>query len=199
VPDEVAGRQLGRGEFGDGLRNVPPPAVAPGAPGPAKPAEPAATRADFSLSKEEFKKVREAGEKAQGVVARAPLADKELRAQTGAAGVRAAEELMRLKDAKADDGRTRASGIRVAGAKTFYLVEGCWTDKDLNDKAEQVKVKFGSDAYLAVVEAAPAEFKAWIILGDKVSLMLPGGKCLVISDEGAEKLTKEEAKALFAK
>ena len=122
-----------------------------------------------------------------------------MRKQSGKESVDLAEELSKLKSAQTDGGARQAGGMRLIGAKTFYLVEGVWTDETVDDKAEKIKIKFGSDAYLAIIEAAPAEYKPWLMLGEKVTVMLPGGKCLVVGDEGGEKLAKDEAARLFEK
>ncbi len=162
---------------------------------------------DRSITREHFNRARGMGGKAPSKPADAAelspsvVADahRRMSKQSGKESVDFAQTLSELKSARTEGGRKLASGMRLIGAKTFYLVEGVWTDETVDDKAEKIEIKFGSDAYLAIIEAAPAEYKPWLMLGEKVMVMLPGGKCLVVGDEGSEKLAKDEAARLFEK
>jgi len=84
--------------------------------------------------------------------------------------------------------------IRVAG-KTFLLIDGAYVDTAFNEKMEVLQIKWGSDAYFAVLDAM-RELKDYLALGESVVVVI-NDKALIISAEGKEQMTADEIKAFF--
>ncbi|MDB4951058.1 MAG: Vault protein inter-alpha-trypsin domain protein [Gemmatimonadetes bacterium] len=68
-----------------------------------------------------------------------------------------------------------AAGVRRVGEKTFYLRGGVWTDADLRADAglPVTEVRFGSDAYFALLQRAP-RLARWFALGERVAVVMDG-------------------------
>jgi len=65
--------------------------------------------------------------------------------------------------------------IKTAGGKTFYLIEGVWTDSEFKTGATlpETAVKFGSDDYFALLEQKP-RLAAFFSLGERVVVVFEG-------------------------
>jgi Ca-activated chloride channel family protein len=83
---------------------------------------------------------------------------------------------------------------RVAD-KTFLLIDGAYVDTAFNEKMEVLQIKWGSDAYFAVLDAM-RELKDYLALGESVVVVI-NDKALIISAEGREQMTADEIKAFF--
>src|SRR5882762_6953397 len=81
---------------------------------------------------------------------------------------RSQQEVMRVD-------KDESTAIRIAGGKTFYLRDGVWTDADFKagTTLPQTVVKFGSDAYFALLKQKP-RLAAFFSLGEKVVVILDG-------------------------
>ena len=84
--------------------------------------------------------------------------------------------------------------VKHVGERTFVLVEGVWTDTNVKEGMETVKVKYGSAAYFKLLAAKP-EWKEIFLLGDKITFVV-GNQCVAIGDEGAEDLTADQITSL---
>ncbi|MFL5322314.1 MAG: VIT domain-containing protein [Myxococcaceae bacterium] len=83
--------------------------------------------------------------------------------------------------------------VRVASGKTFVYRNGVWTDSEaVSNPGTQLKIKFLSKAYFALLDAKP-ELKAALSLGDHVVVMIARGKSIAISDGGEEDAAKVSA------
>ncbi|HJR09416.1 MAG TPA: VIT and VWA domain-containing protein [Pyrinomonadaceae bacterium] len=99
---------------------------------------------------------------------------------TGAAAVkdskraREQQEQLRVLDGE-DEGFVAKSGMRKVADKTFYLLDGVWTDADFkaDTKLPETVLVFGSDAYFELLqrERKLAEFFA---LGERVVVVYKG-------------------------
>ena len=83
--------------------------------------------------------------------------------------------------------------VRVAAGRTFIYRSGGWVDSEaVSGVAKQIKVKYLSDAYFALLKARP-ELKAALALGDKVMVIVGAGKAVVIDptegETAADKVT----------
>ena len=112
------------------------------------------------------------------VFSNAPPAPKaEARVTTGAAAVaqskRAREQQEKMK-VDMDEG-IDSTAVKNAGGKTFYLVEGVWTDSELkaNSKLPETTLKFGSDEYFALLKQMP-KLGAYFSLGERVVVVFEG-------------------------
>jgi len=136
------------------------------------------------------------GHQAQSAEEQAGLDARSFRAESGQAAVQLAQQIAKLKGlANADNSGYQSS--RQAAGRAFYQVSGFWIDEKFDVPIQMTFVKWGSDAYFALV-TAHLELKSVFALGTRVILVTADGKALVISDtSGAEKLTEQEVKDLF--
>jgi len=83
---------------------------------------------------------------------------------------RAQQERLVLKDEE-----TRTDAVKRAAGKTFYLIEGVWTDSEF--KAEsglpETVLVFGSDEYFALLNQNP-KLGSYFALGERVVVVLDG-------------------------
>jgi Ca-activated chloride channel family protein len=113
-----------------------------------------------------------------GLVMNAPSASPapKVRMQTGAGAVRQSkvareqQEAERLKD---DD--TRKDAVRRVEGKTFYLINGVWTDSEFKAvlALPETTVVFGSDEYFALVKQNP-KLGGYFSLGERVVVVFEG-------------------------
>ncbi|HEV7475226.1 MAG TPA: VIT and VWA domain-containing protein [Pyrinomonadaceae bacterium] len=84
---------------------------------------------------------------------------------------RAQQEVLRV-DADKDE---KSTAIKTAGGKTFYLVDGVWTDSEIKPglKTPETVVKFSSDEYFALLKQKP-RLAAFFSLGEQVVVILDG-------------------------
>ena len=73
------------------------------------------------------------------------------------------------------DEDTRTDAVKRVGGKTFYLIEGVWTDSEF--KAEsglpETVLVFGSDEYFALLKQYP-KLGSYFSLGERVVIVLDG-------------------------
>lgn len=126
-----------------------------------------------------------------------------LREEKGKAGIRVAQKLARMKDARAnaeaeESGVGRAgSGVRTVGARTFLFKGGRWIDTAAEDAARELAtftIKYGSQAYFKVLAAHP-DLARCAALGKGVELIYRGKRVIIAQDAGTEQMTDEELKA----
>ncbi|HEY3450288.1 MAG TPA: VIT domain-containing protein [Myxococcales bacterium] len=84
--------------------------------------------------------------------------------------------------------------VRVAGDRTYVWRDGGWIDTQaLENAGKQLKVKYLSAAYFALLSARP-DLKAGLALGNRVVLVVAKGKTVVIApNEGEEAADKVNA------
>lgn len=114
-------------------------------------------------------------------------------ATTGKLGVDLAVEAESLRTSS----RVTATAVREANRRRLMEVGGVWIDDAFTAKTDAVVVKALSDAYFDILKAHP-EMKRVFQLGNYVVWVTPSGKALVIdANNGKDKLTDAEIKALF--
>lgn len=112
--------------------------------------------------------------------------------KSGREAVMASEAIAAYKGKDRPDQAGASSALtKMVRKKVFYRVEGVWTDQQYKPGTATVKIKYASDAYLALIEKAP-DLKDYLLLGEKVIVVLKNGKCLEIAEEGKETLTDAE-------
>ena len=110
------------------------------------------------------------------------------RDMASAASLRRAEAEMMVEMASADR--------RVVGGRTFEERDGVWTDVAVRDSLPVVRVRAYSDAYFALLRAAP-ELRA--IVAELPMVRIAGAELtLEIGDEGATTLSAARVKRLVA-
>ena len=132
----------------------------------------------------------------------ATLADARTKAyaarKSGREAVLASEAITEYKaKARPDQAGASSALTKMVRKKVFYRVEGVWTDRQYKPGTATVKIKYASDAYLALIEKAP-DLKDYLLLGEKVIVVLKNGKCLEIAEEGKETLTDAELADLLS-
>jgi len=120
------------------------------------------------------------------------------KADTGKDAVDIAEEVSRLK--RADNLSVGARGrqaVEERAGRRLAKYRGVWVDEAFKGAESLVKVKWGSEAYFALVRAHP-ELKEIFSLGQRLVLVTAEGKALVVDTEGgAEEMSDEAMKGLF--
>ncbi len=97
----------------------------------------------------------------------------------------------------APPGREAQALMRIAGDKTFYWVNGVWTDAAFKKEAKVTKIKAFSDAHIKLIEAWK-KFKDYSKLGESLIVQLPGG-AVQIGEQGSESLSAGELSGLLGK
>jgi hypothetical protein len=69
----------------------------------------------------------------------------------------------------------RTEAVRRVAGKTFYLVNGVWTDSEFKAEAKlpETAVKFGSEEYFALVKQH-SQLGTYFALGDQVLVVFDG-------------------------
>ena len=82
---------------------------------------------------------------------------------------RAQQEVAKLKD------ETRSDAVQRLGGKTFYLIEGVWTDSEFKTESNlaETAVTFGSEEYFALLKKYP-KLANYLSLGDRVVVVFEG-------------------------
>ena len=83
---------------------------------------------------------------------------------------RAQQEVNRVKD---DD--TRTDAVQRVGGKTFYLINGVWTDSEFKAESRlpETALTFGSDEYFALLKQNP-KLGSYFSLGERVVVVFEG-------------------------
>jgi Ca-activated chloride channel homolog len=133
------------------------------------------------------------GRGAGGAMAPAPAAPPadSLATAEGKAGVAVSRATKKMKEQ--ERGPSASDPVRVAAGRTFIFRDGGWIDSEsLTSPGKQLKVKFLSKAYFALLQAQP-ELKEALALGDRVVIRVAKGKSLIIGPEGEEDAAKVQA------
>jgi Ca-activated chloride channel family protein len=96
-------------------------------------------------------------------------------ADTGAAAVQQSKRVREQQEAQKLKDDTRTDAVRRVAGKTFYLIDGVWTDSEF--KAEtalpETALTFGSDEYFAVLKQNP-KLASFFSLGERVVVVFEG-------------------------
>jgi len=97
-------------------------------------------------------------------------------ADTGAAAVRQSKELRIQQEADSiQRDNTRKDAVRRVEGKTFYLIEGVWTDSEFKTEARlpETTLTFGSDEYFALLKQYP-KLASYFSLAERVVVVFEG-------------------------
>ncbi|MBL8933026.1 MAG: trypsin, partial [Archangium sp.] len=136
-------------------------------------------------------------EKSKGNFAMKPAPEpaKALESVDGTTGIAVAKKVRSMKDEMVAN--KESEPVRVASGRTFLFRMGGWIDSEaVNGTPKQLKVKYLSDAYFAILKAKP-ELKAALSLGNRVVIVVGKDKSLVIAPEDGE--TKADKVSDFLK
>ncbi len=113
----------------------------------------------------------------------------------GKDGIAVSKALRKMKEQ--NEGERVDEPVRSASGRTFIFRNGGWIDSDAQSgTAKQLKVKYLSDAYFALLKARP-DLKAALALSDRLVIVIGKDKSVVI-DPGAGE-TKVDAVTAFLK
>lgn len=96
---------------------------------------------------------------------------------TGAVAVQQSKRARAMKESakldEADD--IRKDAVRRLGDKTFYLIDGVWTDSEFKAEAKlpETVLTFGSDEYFALLKQQP-KLGSYFALGERVVVVFGG-------------------------
>ena len=119
-------------------------------------------------------------------------------ADTGKTAVDIAQAIQRLRQAENLGRDSRAARkVEQRGGRPFINYRGVWVDDRFQGTERLTKVKWGSEAYFRLAREKQ-ELREILSLGERVVLVTAPGKAVAIDpDEGVEKLSDDEFKALF--
>jgi Ca-activated chloride channel family protein len=112
----------------------------------------------------------------------------------GKAAVGFAKYLGDLKNA--DRSGETVAAVRKVGAVRFHAYRGLWVDERFTPETAVTAVKFGSDAYFALLDKHPALTDTFR-LGTALIVVTAPGKAVMVSAAGEEKLTDARITDLF--
>ena len=94
---------------------------------------------------------------------------------TGAAAVQQSKRAREQMDAEKLKDETRQDAVQRVGGKTFYLIDGVWTDSEFKAEAKlpETVLTFGSDDYFAVLKQNP-KLANYFALGERVVVVFEG-------------------------
>ncbi len=140
-----------------------------------------------------FAEAKKARPSAEPAVAASPPA-KALSTSDGADAIAMSRHVRKMKE---EEAAARVDEpVRVASGRTFIYRAGGWVDSEAGGAAKQLKVKYLSDAYFALLKARP-ELKAVFALSDRLVIVVAPGKTVVIAPSEGE--TKADAISAFLK
>ncbi len=122
------------------------------------------------------------------------------RAQTGAAAVNLSRFVARLKSAGISAARegtpqSPAAGVRAIAGKVFYRRGDAWVDSKYRAGMKTLSIRWGSDAYFRLIELRPG-LKPWLMLGNKVVIVLAPDLALQIGEKGLEHLSAGDVRKI---
>ena len=94
---------------------------------------------------------------------------------TGADAVQLSKTAREQQDAERLKDETKTDAVRRVKGKTFYLIEGVWTDSEFKAEARlpEIVMVFGSDEYFALLQKNP-KLGSYFSLGERVVVVLDG-------------------------
>ncbi|NOY80881.1 MAG: VWA domain-containing protein [Kiritimatiellaeota bacterium] len=110
---------------------------------------------------------------------------------SGRAAVELSSQLSRLKTARREDAGDGRRPMRALRGKVFYRIGQVWIDAKFAKTDAVLRLRYASDAYFKLLEVRP-DLKPWLMLGDKVIIVLKAGFAVRIGDNGKETLDKTD-------
>lgn len=124
-----------------------------------------------------------------------PAKDEAMKKADGKEGIAVSKALRKMKEQT--EGERVNEPVRSASGRTFLFRNGGWIDTEaVNGTPKQLKVKYLSDAYFALLKARP-DLKAALALSDRLVIVIAKDKSVVI--DPAEGEAKADAVSAFLK
>ena len=148
---------------------------------------PAPTTAAPSAESDDF-------DSAFGSPGRGPAKD-EMKKSDGREGIAMSQAVRKMKEQT--EGERVSEPVRSASGRTFVYRNGGWIDTEAQSgTGKQLKVKYLSDAYFALLKARP-DLKAALALSDRLVIVVGKDKSIIIEPSAGE--TKADAVTTFLK
>ncbi|MBS3764540.1 MAG: hypothetical protein KGZ25_14675, partial [Planctomycetes bacterium] len=116
----------------------------------------------------------------------------------GKKAVKMSEAMRKWKDSSTSR-ETGLGGVRTqikkVGEKTFVRMHGVFDDTAFKEGLKELKVKWGSDAYFAALDARP-ELKKYLAIGQYVIVVIDG-KALIVGEGGKEEMSEKQIRSFF--
>ncbi len=114
-------------------------------------------------------------------------------ADTGKKAVDIAQQIAALRETRKSRARGRdVKAVQHRVGRRFVRYRGVWVDEAFEGAETLTKVRWGSDAYFALLRARP-ELKDVLSLGERVVLRTAPGKALVVDVKGGIEAMDDEA------
>jgi len=94
---------------------------------------------------------------------------------TGGFAIEQSKRAREQQDAQKVKDETRSDATRRVGSKTFYLIDGVWTDSEFKSDAQlpETVLTFASDEYFALLKQQP-KLNSFFSLGERVVVVFEG-------------------------
>ena len=113
----------------------------------------------------------------------------------GKDGIAMSRAVRKMKEST--EGERVSDPVRSASGRTFVYRNGGWIDTEAQSgTTKQLKVKYLSDAYFALLKARP-DLKAALSLSDRLVIVIGKDKSVIVEPEAGE--TKADAVTAFLK
>ena len=106
-------------------------------------------------------------------------------------------ELKRSGALSAESSVATEAKFKRVGSRSFVLFRGAYIDRAYREDMEELRIKWGSDAYFALVAGMP-ELRPCLALG-RTTVIVVDGKALIVAEEGREEVSEAEIKDFFKK
>ncbi|MBI3911451.1 MAG: VWA domain-containing protein [Armatimonadetes bacterium] len=115
------------------------------------------------------------------------------RQQVGGRAVQASKAIQQLREQQVAE--TDLELVREIDSRTFRWQQGAWQDQSANARMRVVQIKYGSEAYFALLKAHP-EWTRFLAQGRSLVLRTGRNTVAQIGETGKEQLMPAEMKAL---
>jgi Ca-activated chloride channel homolog len=186
------GRLSGGTSASPAAPTVTPPASAKAEPkaGPARPSDPSLEKAAAEGADESAARVQ--GEKFYGVTA-----DDLKREESGKKAVDIATNIAKLRQSEGDRDAKNQKRVENKAGHQMVNFRGVWVDEKFAGTEKLTKIKWGSEAFFRLLREKP-ELKDVFSLGQQVVVVIARGQAVAVdTEEGVEKFTDDEVKALL--
>ena len=124
-----------------------------------------------------------------------PAREEAMKKSDGKEGIAMSQAVRKMKEQV--ESENVSEPVRSASGRTFLYRNGGWVDSEAQSgTAKQLKVKYLSDAYFALLKARP-DLKAALALSDRLVIVIGKDKSVIIEPTAGE--TKAEAVTAFLK
>lgn len=104
-------------------------------------------------------------------------------APQGGFGAHGRDLSRRLRQMREAEQATAAGNVRHVGGATLVRRDGRWVDSRYRAGLRELRVRYASPAYFTLLRGLPARARAAFAVGDRVVVVLPGGRAVIVSPD----------------